>query len=72
MKNTLLELGNTIEIDPERLRSWRKSMLMSQARLANCLQVDQATVCLWEHGQEPSGPAKILLAMLMGVTNGKV
>jgi DNA-binding XRE family transcriptional regulator len=48
------------------LIEFRKDRKMSQAALARCLGVNQATVSRIERGKSPSGPVALLLAQLMG------
>lgn len=50
-----------IEIDVARLR---KSLGESQAAFAERFGVNQSTVSRWEDGEEPSGPALIILTQL--------
>ncbi len=50
------------EIDALQVRSIRKSTGLSQARFAEMIDVQVATLRNWEQGRrEPTGPAKALL-----------
>lgn len=43
----------------------RADLELTQAQLAALVGVDQSTVSNWENGQQPRGPAKLLLARLV-------
>ena len=52
----------------EDIIEWRHSQNLSQRDLAALLDVSAPAVTRWEKGQEISGPAKKLLALLMNGT----
>ncbi|MBK5000144.1 helix-turn-helix domain-containing protein [Pseudomonas sp. S31] len=54
--------SRVFEIDALQVRSIRKSTGLSQARFAEMIDVQVATLRNWEQGRrEPTGPAKALL-----------
>lgn len=50
------------ELDIKALR--KKLGDISQAQLADAMDVDQSTISNWENGQRPRGPARKLLLSL--------
>lgn len=47
------------------VRAIRAHLSLTQSQLAELVGVDQSTVSNWENGQDPRGPARLLLARLI-------
>lgn len=47
------------------VKAIRATLQMTQAQLGEAVGVDQSTVSNWENGQQPKGPAKLLLGKLL-------